>query len=140
MNHQLRGPHFPTSVIGGNDAGHEGARDRVPNAGGVPTLSGRLRDKPASTNVPPGVCSIHRGHPCPGMAGTCPDKFDRDGQGTTKERFANRPCAIAPSYALAGDMPKATEVYKNFLSSWQNADSNLTQMKTAKSWLATHKL
>jgi tetratricopeptide (TPR) repeat protein len=45
---------------------------------------------------------------------------------------------IAQSYALAGDVPKATQAYQDFLSSWQNADADLTQIKQARGWLAAH--
>jgi tetratricopeptide (TPR) repeat protein len=45
---------------------------------------------------------------------------------------------IARSYAMGGDATKATQAYKDFLASWQNADADLPQMKQAKSWLANH--
>ncbi len=45
---------------------------------------------------------------------------------------------IARSYELAGDAPKATQAYRDFLASWQNADPDLPQVKQAKSWLAAH--
>jgi tetratricopeptide (TPR) repeat protein len=45
---------------------------------------------------------------------------------------------IAQSYALAGDMPKAVQAYKDFLAEWQDADQDLPQVKQAKAWLAAH--
>ena len=45
---------------------------------------------------------------------------------------------IARSYALAGDVPKANQAYKDFLSSWQHADEDLPQVKQAKEWFAAH--
>jgi tetratricopeptide (TPR) repeat protein len=45
---------------------------------------------------------------------------------------------IARSYAMAGDAPNAAKAYQDFLKSWQYADSDLPQIKQAKSWLAGH--
>jgi hypothetical protein len=45
---------------------------------------------------------------------------------------------IARSYELAGDAPKATAGYKDFLASWQYADPDLPEIKKAKAWLAAH--
>jgi cytochrome c-type biogenesis protein CcmH/NrfG len=46
---------------------------------------------------------------------------------------------IAQSYALSGDEAQATAAYRDFLDSWQHADSNLPQMKQAKEWLDSHR-
>ena len=45
---------------------------------------------------------------------------------------------IAKSYALAGKKIKATQAYKNFLSSWRNADPDSPHIKTAQTWLKTN--
>lgn len=45
---------------------------------------------------------------------------------------------IARAYAMGGDVPKAAEAYREFLASWQYADTDLPQIKQAKSWLAGH--
>jgi len=45
---------------------------------------------------------------------------------------------IAQSYALSGDVTGATTAYREFLAAWPHADSDLTQVKQAHSWLATH--
>ena len=45
---------------------------------------------------------------------------------------------IAQACALAGDVPKTTQAYRDFLASWQNADATLKQVKNARSWVATH--
>jgi len=45
---------------------------------------------------------------------------------------------IARSYALAGDVPKAVQAYKDFLAEWQDADNELPQIKQAKAWLTVH--
>jgi tetratricopeptide (TPR) repeat protein len=45
---------------------------------------------------------------------------------------------IARSYALANDVPKTVKAYQDFLASWQNADTDLPQVKQARSWLAAH--
>jgi tetratricopeptide (TPR) repeat protein len=45
---------------------------------------------------------------------------------------------IARSYALAGDMPKAVQAYRDFLAEWQDADKDLLQVKQAHAWLAAH--
>ena len=47
-------------------------------------------------------------------------------------------CPGSRSYELAGDTSKATEAYREFLKSWQDADADLPQVKAAKSWLASH--
>jgi tetratricopeptide (TPR) repeat protein len=46
---------------------------------------------------------------------------------------------VARSYELAGNTPKAAQAYQDFLTSWQNADPDLPQIKQAKSWLASNK-
>jgi tetratricopeptide (TPR) repeat protein len=45
---------------------------------------------------------------------------------------------IAQSYAMAGDATHATAAYRDFLSAWQHADSDLPQIKQANAWLASH--
>jgi tetratricopeptide (TPR) repeat protein len=45
---------------------------------------------------------------------------------------------IAQSYALSGDVTGATTAYHEFLAAWPHADSDLPQVKQARSWLATH--
>jgi uncharacterized protein HemY len=45
---------------------------------------------------------------------------------------------IAQSYALADDPPKAADAYREFLTSWGNADPDLPQIRQAKNWLASH--
>jgi tetratricopeptide (TPR) repeat protein len=45
---------------------------------------------------------------------------------------------VAQSYAMAGDVPQATVAYRDFLSAWQHADSDLPQIKQANAWLASH--
>jgi tetratricopeptide (TPR) repeat protein len=45
---------------------------------------------------------------------------------------------VAQSYAMAGDVPQATAAYRDFLSAWRHADSDLPQIKQANAWLASH--
>jgi tetratricopeptide (TPR) repeat protein len=45
---------------------------------------------------------------------------------------------IAQSYAMAGDTVHANAAYRDFLSAWQHADSDLPQIKQANAWLAAH--
>ncbi|MFZ1205771.1 MAG: tetratricopeptide repeat protein [Candidatus Acidiferrales bacterium] len=45
---------------------------------------------------------------------------------------------IAQSYALSGDAPHATAAYRDFLAAWPHADSDLSQVKQANAWLASH--
>ncbi len=45
---------------------------------------------------------------------------------------------IAQSYAMPGDVPHTTSAYRDFLTAWQNADSDLPQVQQAKAWLASH--
>jgi hypothetical protein len=37
-----------------------------------------------------------------------------------------------------GDVPKAAQAYHDFLANWEHADSDLPQIKQAKSWLEAH--
>lgn len=43
--------------------------------------------------------------------------------------------ATARTYAKANDKSKATQFYKEFLKSWQNADRDLPQIQEAEKWL-----
>ena len=43
--------------------------------------------------------------------------------------------AIARTYAKADDKTKATQFYKEFLKSWQNADRDLPQIQEAEKWM-----
>ncbi len=45
---------------------------------------------------------------------------------------------VAQSYAMAGDVPQGTAAYRDFLSAWRHADSDLPQIKQANAWLASH--
>ena len=45
---------------------------------------------------------------------------------------------VAKSYAMEGNITKATASYHDFLASWPQADSDLPQMKQAKEWLESH--
>lgn len=45
---------------------------------------------------------------------------------------------VAQSYAMAGDATHAAAAYRDFLSAWQHADSDLPQIKQANAWLASH--
>jgi tetratricopeptide (TPR) repeat protein len=61
-----------------------------------------------------------------------------------KEALIERPRSGFPLYGIAiaseqaGDIPSATAEYKDFLSAWTSADSDLPQLAHAQAYLASH--
>jgi hypothetical protein len=61
-----------------------------------------------------------------------------------KEALVERPRSGFPLYGMAatseraGDNSAATAEYKEFLSAWKSADSNLPQLAHARDYLASH--
>jgi tetratricopeptide (TPR) repeat protein len=44
---------------------------------------------------------------------------------------------IAQSYAMSGDAVRATAAYRDFLTAWEHADSDLPEIKQANAWLSS---
>jgi tetratricopeptide (TPR) repeat protein len=61
-----------------------------------------------------------------------------------KEALAERPRSGFPLYGIAlvseksGDIPSATAAYADFLEAWKSADSDLSQLVHARSYVAAH--
>ncbi|HEY6370918.1 MAG TPA: hypothetical protein VIX37_10085, partial [Candidatus Sulfotelmatobacter sp.] len=67
-----------------------------------------------------------------------------DAKAAYKEALVERPRSGFPLYGIAiaseqaGDLPSATAEYREFLSAWKSADSDLPQFAHARSYLASH--
>ena len=67
-----------------------------------------------------------------------------DAKAAYKEALADRPRSGFPLYGIAmaseqaADVSAATAEYKDFLTAWKSADTELPQVKHARAYLAAH--